>query len=59
MTIGNSDVALDDVVDGGVVQEEYIVVDSQSPLSTSFGEDFVPSEYVGHQTQNHEDFKYC
>lgn len=59
MTVGNPDVALDDVVDGGVVQEEYIVIDSQSPLSTSFGEDFVPCECVGHQTQNHEDFKYC
>jgi hypothetical protein len=28
-TIGNSNVALDDVVDGGVVQEEYIVIDFQ------------------------------
>lgn len=59
MTIGNPDVASDDVVDGGVVQEEYIVIDSQSPPCTSFGEDCVPCECVGHQTQNHKDFKYC
>jgi len=59
MTIGNPDVALDDIVDGGVVQEEYIVIDFQSPPCASFGEDCVSCECFRHQTQNHKDFKYC
>jgi len=45
-TIDNSDVALDDVVDVGVEQDEYIFTYFQSPLHESFGEDCVSCECV-------------
>jgi len=49
-TIDNSIVIVDDVVDCGVVQDEDIFTHFDSLPNRSFGEDWVPCEYVGHQT---------